>query len=358
MKIVVALSGGVDSTIAAFKLKEAGHEVIGITIKTWATEECGNSDEKMCCSLDAIQFARSVAEEMNIPFYVVDFSSEFNEFVKKYFIEKYSEGKTPNPCIYCNSKLKFGLLLKKTLEMGAEKIATGHYARIINIDEKYFLAEAIDSWQDQSYFLFNISDKNLKYIEFPLGNLSKNEVRKIAQDNGFISAGRKSSQDVCFTTLSGGYRDYILKTRKDLFIPGNIIDSDGNILGKHKGIAAYTVGQRKGIGVSGHEPFYVIKISVHDNTIMIGEKKKALKTKMIVSDINFLTHIHHDSLANYSVKVRYKGSKYRASVNFIDDNKAIVEFEEPIFAPTPGQAAVFYDGEIVVFGAWINEIVV
>ncbi|NQT32754.1 MAG: tRNA 2-thiouridine(34) synthase MnmA [Candidatus Omnitrophica bacterium] len=355
MRTVVAMSGGVDSSVAALELKKAGREIIGITIKTWPKEECGASGEKLCCSLEAIQYARSVAEDLDIPYYVVDLSREFAREVKEYFAEEYARGRTPNPCVYCNSKIKFGYLFKKANELGAERIATGHYARIVKKGDEFSLAEAKDEKCDQSYFLYDIPKEALAFIDFPLGEMGKDRVREIATENGFTSADRRSSQDICFAPAGGDYRKYLEKTGVNAFFPGDILDTSGRVIGKHKGIAWYTVGQRRGIGVAMENPVYVLKIDTEANAIVVGEKTQAMNTRIRVGDINWLAS-RPEASREFETRIRYNSPKKTATIDPLGKGEAMVEFHEPEFAPTPGQAAVFYDGGIVAGGGWIEEV--
>lgn len=357
MRVVVAMSGGVDSSVAALLLKKEGYDVIGITIKTWPKEDCGKVGGKLCCSLDAIQYARSAAEDIDIPFYVIDLSKEFTEEVKDYFVDEYSKGRTPNPCIYCNSKIKFGYLLKKACELSAEKIATGHYARISEKEGKFNLLEAADKWQDQSYFLYDITKETLPHVIFPLGKFSKDKVRAMALEANLISAEKESSQDICFASPNGGYREYLVEHGVNAFEPGDIVDIDGNVLGKHKGIASYTVGQRKGIGLGMPKPVYVLKIDPERNTITVGEKSSAMNKRIKVAGFNWLLFDKLEGEKKFETRIRYNSDKFPATISPTKDDEAIVEFEEEQFAPTPGQAAVFYEGEAVAGGGWIEEVV-
>ncbi|MGB2630815.1 MAG: tRNA 2-thiouridine(34) synthase MnmA [Candidatus Omnitrophota bacterium] len=357
MRAIVAMSGGVDSSVAALELKRAGYEVIGITIKTWPKEECGSVGEKLCCSLEAIRYARSVAADLDISHYVLDLSQEFASVVKEYFAREYSRGRTPSPCIYCNSKIKFACLIQKARELDAEKIATGHYARIMKTGENHVLAEAVDKWRDQSYFLYDLSRDLLPFIEFPLGKLSKERVREIASEHGFMTANRQSSQDICFTTAEGDYRSFLKRQGIEAFESGNILDMDGRIVGQHRGIASYTIGQRRGIGVSMPEPVYVIRIDPERNEIVVGTREHALNSKIRVAGFNWLTIEKLDKPVEFETKIRYNSTKAPALVTPWGDDEAIVEFKEPQFAPTPGQAAVFYDGETVAGGGWIEEVI-
>ena len=356
MRIVVAMSGGVDSSVAAYQLKKMGHEVIGVTMKTWPKEECGGEGEKLCCSLEAVQSARSVAEDFGFPHYVVDYSKGFDQYIKKYFEEEYKKGRTPNPCVLCNSKLKFGLLIDKAKELGAERIATGHFARIQKNGEIFFLKEALDEYHDQTYFLYAIPKEKLEFIEFPLGDYTKEDVRIIAHQNALMPADRKSSQDICFATAGGDYRQYLKDRGVKAFSPGNIVDQKGNVLGEHKGIASYTVGQRKGIGVARPEPLYVLKIDPANNTVTVGGKDEAMKKRIIVKGLNWFIDESQRKERKCLVRIRYNGEKIPAKFIPKKVDEVIVEFDEPQFAPTPGQAAVFYDDKIVLCGGWIEEV--
>ncbi|MFH1798386.1 MAG: tRNA 2-thiouridine(34) synthase MnmA [Candidatus Omnitrophota bacterium] len=338
MRIIVALSGGADSTVAAYELKKKGHEVIGLTMMT--------------CS-DAAR-AREAAKNLGISCHVIDLSKEFDSKVKKYFVEEYNQGRTPNPCIYCNREIKFGIFFEKVKELGAEKLATGHYALVSNEGDKYFLKEARDKKYDQSYFLCGIPGEKLKFIEFPIGELTKKEVRDIAVKQNFTSAGYSPSQDICFASDEDGYRGYLEKLGRTVFLPGAILDISGKVIGKHKGIAAYTIGQRQGLGIFSKEPLYVSRIDPVANTITIGIREHCLHKKIQVTWFNWLAVNELDKPMEFEVRIRYNSEKKHALVSPLSKEKAVVEFREPQFAPAPGQAAVFYDGEVVVAGAWIE----
>lgn len=356
MRVAVAMSGGVDSSVAALRLRDGGHEVIGITMKTWPKEDCGRSGDRACCSLEAVQYARGVAEDIGIAHYVVDFSQEFAREVRDYFFTEYSRGRTPNPCIYCNSRLKFGLLLTKARQLGMEAVATGHYARIDNADKGKVLREALDKRKDQSYFLCGIPRSELGNIIFPLGELEKEEVRKIASENGLISAFRRSSQDICFTFPGMDYREYIREKGPEGFVPGDIIDTKGRIIGKHRGVAAYTVGQRHGLGIGFHLPLYVVNIDPASNTVTVGGKENVMRSLISVKVFNWFYGPGPEPGKKYGVRIRYKGSKADAEVIGISGEEVLVRFREKQFAPTPGQAAVFYSGEVVEGAAWIESV--
>jgi tRNA-uridine 2-sulfurtransferase len=347
MRIVVAMSGGVDSSVAALKLKKEGHELIGLTMKTWPKEDCGREDERTCCSLDAVQYARSVAEDLEIPYYVVDLSREFARDVKDYFTKEYSRGRTPNPCIYCNSRIKFGYLMKKTRELGADTIATGHYARIGFDGDEVVLKEALEKKKDQSYFLCGIPRNELKNILFPLGEMRKDEVRDLARVHGLMSADRRSSQDICFslaaeeTGESGGSG------------PGDLLDISGRVIGKHRGVAFYTIGQRKGLGLGIHLPLYVVSIDPDNNTVTVGNRESAMKDNIRVNIFNWLSDRELRPGDVYGVRIRHNGAKAEAVVTELSENEAVIKFSAKQFAPTPGQAAVFYSKETVAGAGWI-----
>ncbi|MFH1395727.1 MAG: tRNA 2-thiouridine(34) synthase MnmA [Candidatus Omnitrophota bacterium] len=366
MRIAVALSGGVDSSIAAFELKNKGHDLAGITIKTWADMDCNNTvqkkqdkiESKMCSAEDTVKYARDTAERLEIPYYIVDLSKKFTEEIEKYFINEYVNGKTPNPCIYCNSRIKFGYLLDEARKKGFTRVATGHYARIINKDGNFYLTEAKDKRYDQSYFLFNIPKEVLSVIEFPVGEMTKKEVYETALKNNFMSVKRKSSQDICFTDGDGSYKEYLIRNKiRKAFLPGKIIDTSGNVVGEHKGIAFYTIGQRRGIGLARENPIYVLEIDSRKNIIIVGEKSFAMKKKIRVSRINWLMPGSFDKNFEFLVRIRYNGKKEKAMVEPYGNNECIITFDNKQFAPAPGQAAVFYDGEIVAGGGWIEEVI-
>jgi tRNA-uridine 2-sulfurtransferase len=356
MKVLVAMSGGVDSSVAAFELQRKGYDVIGATIKTWTGGDCGSLGEKLCCSLDAIQHARSVAEDLGIPYQVIDLSAEFSGIVEKYFVDEYARGRTPNPCVFCNSRLKFGLLMEIAREMGAEKIATGHYARVLRKDGEFRLAESVDGGRDQSYFLYAIPKDRLGYIEFPVGEMDKAEVRDIAAARGLMSAGRKASQDICFADASGGYREYLARKGADAFREGDILDTAGEKIGRHGGIAAYTVGQRKGLGLAMPEPVYVLAIDVQRNTITVGPRRDAMRRRIRIGGMNWMTAHIPGGPVEIEARIRYNSEKKAALFTPAGTGGGTLDFSEEQFAPTPGQAAVLYDGNLVAGGGWIEEV--
>ncbi|MCK4852191.1 MAG: tRNA 2-thiouridine(34) synthase MnmA [Candidatus Omnitrophica bacterium] len=355
-RVVVAMSGGIDSSVAALELKDKGYEAVGVTIKTWPGPERGDSPGGTRDPADAIRSARGAAKDMGIPHRVIDLSKEFSEEVTDHFASEYARGRTPNPCVYCNSRIKFGHLYRRAAGMGADRIATGHYARLVRRGKEHYLAEARDLEKDQSYFLYGISREILPFIDFPLSEYTKDEVRTIAMERGITASARRESQDVCFADAPGDYRGYLVKTGLQAFSPGDILNVDGDVIGQHNGIASYTVGQRRGVGVAMGEPVYVLKISSRANTITVGRREHAMERRIRVSGLNWLVSDRPDGQGEFQVRVRYSGRKARAIVALHGESDAIVEFFEPQFALTPGQAAVFYDGSIVAGGGVIEEV--
>lgn len=355
-RIAVAMSGGVDSSVAAALLKKSGYDVIGVTFRMWPKEECGTSFGRSCCNLEAITRARAVAEQLKIPYYVFDFSEEFKREVIDYFCSEYLKGLTPNPCVICNEKIKFASLLEKAKSLDADAIATGHYAKI-NFDGKkgrFLLKEGKDKSKEQSYFLFSLSQEKLRYILFPLGSLTKDRVRAYAKKFKLKNYNTVSSQDVCFINdLS--YGDYIKKKTNLEIKRGEIVDKDGKVLGYHKGIPFYTVGQRRGLGIAYKEPLYVVGIDIEKNRIIVGTKKDVLKESLVAHKLNWISIKEIEKPLKLYAKIRYNHKKAKATVTKIGCDLVRVDFNEPQGSPTPGQAVVFYDKDIVVGGGWIKE---
>ena len=355
-RVVVAMSGGVDSSVAAALLKKEGYDVIGITFRMWPKEECGASFGRACCNLEAVTRARAVAEDLKIPYYVVDFSEEFKKKVIDYFCSEYLKGLTPNPCVICNESIKFGKLLEKAVSLGANFVATGHYANV-NFDKankRFLLRSGTDNSKDQSYFLFMLSQKQLASAMFPLGGLKKEKVRALAKKFKLKTYNTVSSQDVCFIQ-DQDYGDYIKKKTGIDIREGDIVDSRGNILGRHKGIPFYTIGQRRGLGIAHKEPLYVTGIDPANNRIEVGTKKDVLKKSLIADRLNWISIDGISGPVKVMAKIRYNHKKAAAVVTPIDNNSVRVDFEEPQEAPTPGQAVVFYKRDVVMGGGWIRK---
>jgi len=356
--ICVAMSGGVDSSVAALILKEMGYNLIGITIKTYNYEEIGIQNEHSCCSLEGINDARMVATKLGFPHYVVDLTKEFKNEVINYFIRDYLEGRTPNPCVMCNRKIKWEALIKKATSLGADFIATGHYARL-NFDEKkgrYILMRGVDKSKDQSYALWGLTQESLSRTIFPLGELTKQEVREIAKKYNLKIANKPESFEICFVP-DNDYVGFLLKNVNGLAekVSGGDIVMDGKVVGKHKGYPFYTIGQRKGLGLALGYPVYVIGIHPETNTIEVGTEDKLYHNALVAGNVNLISVEKIEDGMRVVAKVRYLDEGSPATIENYRDGKIIVKFDKPKRAITPGQSVVFYDGDIVVGGGIIEE---
>ncbi len=349
-KVAVGMSGGVDSSVCALLLWEAGYEVSGITLLLHG----GNTNEKVCGSTSDIDDAKAVAENLGIPLYVCDQKKAFECQVIDRFSKSYELAETPNPCILCNRYMKFDAMLSEALALGMDYIATGHYARV-EYDEssgRYLLKKAIDETKDQSYVLYSLTQHQLSHTLFPLGNLEKSQVRELAEQKELKTAHKKESQDICFVP-DGDYASFIRRYRGVSFPEGNFVDKDGNILGKHKGIIHYTVGQRKGLGLSFPCPMYVISKNLDTNTVVLGPIDQLYQTTFYATDINLIAVEKIEGELQVSAKIRYNQKEQPATVTQIDENTIKVTFLEPQKAITKGQAVVLYDGDTVVGGGTI-----
>ena len=356
--VLVAMSGGVDSSVAAALLIEQGYEVTGVTMKLWQDEEDRKVTEGGCCSLEAVEDARRVADILSIPYYVVNFSREFKNSVIDYFIDEYSKGYTPNPCIACNREIKFDLLLKKAVAMGIDYIATGHYAQI-EYDQKvgrWLLKRSETSLKDQTYALYNMSQYQLEHTLFPIGAYpQKDKIREIAAGLGLRVANKPDSQEICF--VDDDYGEYIENKRPGISKPGNLVDMSGNVLGKHKGIIHYTVGQRKGLGIALGKPAYVVEVRSKTNEVVIGDQEDIFSNELIARDINLIAIESIKSEMKVKAKIRYSAKEAEAYVRRLEGNKVLIKFEQKQRAITPGQAVVFYNANTVVGGGIIESAV-
>ncbi len=351
-RVLVAMSGGVDSSTVAAILKKEGHDVIGVTMQLWDYGE----GESGCCSVDDVKDARMVAEEIGIPHYVVNYMDVFKKYIVEDFINNYLSGRTPNPCVLCNQFMKFNFLLKRAMALGADYLATGHYARKESGEEgkEFYLCKAVDESKDQSYFLFALSQKELSRLIFPLGSMTKNEVREAAKSMNLRVANKPDSQEVCFIT-GGNYRDF-LKSHIELKNErGEIVDKNENVLGLHDGIFSFTVGQRRGLGVSNGKPLYVIKIDPESNRVIVGEEEDIFKTRLKANNVIWINKAPLVEI-NVKARIRYRHKESEAVIHPTTDREAYVEFQDPQRAITPGQAVVFYDGDRVLGGGWIGEV--
>ena len=340
-KAIIAMSGGVDSSVAAFLTKQNGYELKGVTLSLEVGSEGDISD------------AKKVAERMGFPHEVLNLHEEFQKEVIDRFIDAYENSRTPNPCVICNKYIKFGRLLDYAEENGYSHTATGHYAQIECVNGRYILKKGVDKTKDQSYVLYSLTQEQLKHSLFPLGSLSKNEVREIALENGFVNAKKKESQDICFVP-DGDYAGFIERYLGKTYPEGNFVDFDGNVLGRHKGLIRYTIGQRKGLGLALPKPMYVCKLCTDNNSVMLGDNADLFSNTLDAYDINLITTDKLDSSIRAEAKVRYSQNAQKATVWQTDDNELHIEFDEPQRAITSGQAVVLYDGETVIGGGTIK----
>ena len=349
MRILVAMSGGVDSSVVAALLKEQGHEVIGVTMKLWEGPE-GEMPETGCCTASDSEDARKVASKLDIPYYVLDYTESFSKNVVDNFIDMYAQGLTPNPCVECNRSVKFDHFLNQAKKLNCEKVATGHYAKIIKNENFYELHKADYLDKDQSYVLHMLKSKDLENILFPLGEITKPEVRQIAARLGLKTAFKKDSQDICFVGKKD-YRSFVEK-RIDLTSAGEIFDVNGTKVGNHNGIHEFTVGQRKGLPGGQATPRYVTKINVQNKNVIIGEQKDLLVESFIIEDVSIVKDIEYDNL---SVQTRYNSEDLNCKINKISENELLVELIEPASSIAPGQFGVLFSGTKVIGGGRISS---
>ncbi len=350
-RIVVGMSGGVDSSVAALLLKEQGYDVIGLTLKVWLGD-CSDTGEHSCCGPRAVEDARSIAHQLGIPFYVMDHKQEFQTNVIDYFCQEYASGRTPNPCVVCNRKLKFGSLLDFAKSLGASKLATGHYAKVEKVGDEFALKKAVDERKDQSYFLYTLTQEKLSNILFPLGGFRKEQIRQLAQQAGLRVFDKSDSQEICFVP-DGKYVNFLQKVVPGQFQPGEIKTKSGEVLAKHSGIQNFTIGQRKGLGVALGKPTYVIRLEPQTNTVIVGEEEDLYSGKFLVQDMHWISKKTLQSQIDCSVKIRSAHEGASCVVRFLENKTAEVIFKKPEKAVTPGQAAVFYDKDQVLGGGFI-----
>lgn len=353
--VCVGMSGGVDSSVAALLLKEQGYNVIGVTMQIWQDEDRDVvSAHAGCCGLSAVDDARRVASQLDIPYYVMNFKEEFKKYVIDYFVDEYKHGRTPNPCIACNRYVKWESLLTRCMAIGGDYIATGHYARKIQLPNgRYTLQEARGIEKDQTYALYNLTQEQLARTLMPVGEYSKPEIRKIAEDHGLMVAHKPDSQDICFVP-DGKYADFIRKFSGADVPEGNFIDTEGNVLGTHKGVINYTIGQRKRLGISLGKPAYVVKKDAAANTVTLGGNDDLFTKTLIAEDVNLISVEKLEAPMRITAKTRYTQQEQPAVLSYLGNGEYLVEFDSPQRAVTSGQAAVFYDGDIVVGGGTIK----
>jgi len=350
-KVVVAMSGGVDSSVAAALLREQGYDVTGMMLRLWS--EPGKEESNRCCTPDSMAQARRVAAKLGIPFYVIDAKDVFRETVVQYFLDGYARGETPNPCLVCNRQIRWTFLLDHALALGADYMATGHYARVRETGGGSFhLLRAVDRNKDQSYVLHVLTQDKLKHARFPVGDYPKAEVRAIAERHGLPTASRKDSQDLCF--LAGeDYRHFLQRNAAEMLRPGEILTRDGRLVGTHNGLANYTIGQRKGLGLASPVPLYVLRKNAAANALVVGTHDELGASELMARDVNWLSGESPKEPFRAEVKIRYTAREANAWVTPADGGRAQVRFEAPQRDITSGQAAVFFQGDLLLGGGII-----
>ncbi len=354
-KALIAMSGGVDSTVAAFLMQQKGYDCFGATMMLFQNN-AASDEEKTCGSSADAEDARKVADRLGMPFEIFNFSSDFNHAVIDHFVDDYLNGRTPNPCIECNRCLKFEKLFHCMQELGLDYIVTGHYAQVTydEISGRYLLKKAVDPQKDQSYVLYMLTQTQLAHIQFPLGGMSKTEVRSLAEEYSFINARKHDSQDICFVP-DGDYAGFIERYAQYTSVPGNYINTEGNVLGTHKGIIHYTIGQRKGLGIALGAPAYVTDVDPSANTVTLGINDDLFSRKLVAERVNLISCDSLDTPVRILAKVRYR-QKEQPATAWQENGKLHVLFDEPQRAITKGQSVVLYDGDIVVGGGTIMEV--
>ena len=363
-RILVAMSGGIDSSLAAVLLHEQGYEVVGMTMKTWDYASSGGSKKETgCCSLDSINDARNVAVELGFPHFILDIRAEFGDAVIDYFTGEYLEGRTPNPCVMCNTHIKWDALLRRADKLDCEFIATGHYANIREegggpSSRRFVISKGVDTWKDQSYVLWGVSQESLARTKLPLGHLRKSEIRDMARERGFIELVTKSeSYEICFVP-DNDYRGFLkrrIPTLEAEVAGGKFVDETGTVLGTHEGYPFYTIGQRKGLGIALGYPAFVTEIRKETNEVVLGRDRDGERDGMVVSRLNLSKYPRLDAPLETVTKVRYKHDGTPATIEQVADDRIEVRFHEPVTGIAPGQAAVFYEGDDVVGGGWIMK---
>ncbi len=352
-KVFVAMSGGVDSSVVAGLMKDAGHEVVGVTMCFSISHP--DSKKPSCCGVDGIQDARRAAQILDIPHYVLDFAADINDFIIEDFTNEYLNGRTPNPCVRCNQHLKFGSLYKKVMALGADYLATGHYGKIDYCDGRYRLRKAADERKDQSYFLYSMGKDTLPKVLFPLGDLTKAQVRDLARKYQLNTADKAESQDICFVP-DAGYKEFIRRRVGDhVFIPGPFKNRAGEVVGEHKGILNYTIGQRDKLGIALGHPVYVYKIEKDTNTVYVGDVAELYSAGLLAKEFNPVSMEIPPTPIEVEARIRYNAFVVKAKLTHLGDDRVRVDFIEPQKSVTPGQSIVFYDGDVVLGGAIIEQ---
>jgi tRNA-specific 2-thiouridylase len=351
-RVVVGLSGGVDSSAAAALLLDQGYEVVGITLKLWP-QDCVSRAEDKCCGPQAVMDARSVSQSLGIPYYLIDEASDFQKQVIQYFAEEYKAGRTPNPCVMCNEKLKFGALINRALQLGADYVATGHFARLEQHNGRFLLKRGRDERKDQSYFLFSLKQEQLARALFPLGELTKSDTRGVARQSQLKTADKEESMEICFVP-DKDYGKFLRQSKLVQAHKGDIVDLEGRVLGQHDGIEFYTVGQRKGLGISASKPLYVVELNAARNQVIVGEESGLERNQFMVERCNWIPFDEPPATLDLTAKIRYNHPGTSATVTPGSGGAAQVKLHSPQRAIAPGQACVFYNQDLVVGGGWIG----
>jgi len=356
-RVVIGMSGGVDSSVAAYLLKQQGYDVIGVTMQIWQDKSKEALErEGGCCSLSAVEDARRVCTKIDIPFYVMNFKEVFEKLVIDYFVDEYLCGRTPNPCIACNKFIKFDALLERSRALEADYVATGHYARIQYEEnlKRYVIRKSAAPDKDQTYVLYNLTQEQLRHILMPLGDYNKSQVREIARELDLRTANKPESQEICFVE-DNDYGRFISERKGSEIKSGYFVDTQGRRLGTHKGIVHYTVGQRKGLGIAFGKPMYVVEIIPDKNLVVLGDEKEVFSKELIASQMNYIAFEKLEGAINVKAKIRYSAKEAEATVTPIDNERVRVVFREAQRAITPGQAVVFYQEDILVGGGTIEK---
>lgn len=357
-KVIVGMSGGVDSSVAAMLLKKQGYDVIGVTMQIWQDEETAIQEENGgCCGLSAVDDARRVADQLGISYYVMNFKKEFKEWVMDDFAQEYFRGRTPNPCIRCNRYVKWEALLHRSLSIGGDFIATGHYAKVVQLPNGRYTLKKAPSKKDQTYALYNLTQEQLSKTLMPVGDYTKDEIRQMAEEMGLLVASKPDSQDICFIP-DGDYQKFLFEYTGKKLPKGNFVDKSGNVVGTHEGITHYTIGQRKGLNLAMGHPVFVTEIRPETNEVVIGDNADVFRSILVASNANWMSieQPRPGEKIRVQAKVRYAHQGAMATAYMTEDGKLVCEFDEPQRAITPGQALVMYDGDYVVGGGIIEKV--
>jgi tRNA-specific 2-thiouridylase len=355
VRVVVAMSGGVDSSVAAALLKEQGYDVVGMMMRLWSEETVAGGAHNRCCTPDQMADARRIAAKLDIPFYVLDTKEVFRNTIVEFFIDQHRQGVTPNPCLECNRQIRFHFLLQNALALDADYLATGHYARVAQgEDGRFVLKKGLDEHKDQSYVLSVLGQEQLSHALFPVGEYTKPEVRELAARFGLPTASKKDSQDLCFIG-DNNYRRFLADYAPDVMTPGPIVRQNGEVIGQHNGLVNYTIGQRKGLGVNSQEPLYVVGINPQRNAVVVGTAEELGQTDLTAKRVNWVSGVVPSEPFQAQVKIRYKARPVDAWVEPLPDNRMSIRFDQPLRDITPGQGAVVYNGDVVLGGGVIER---